>query len=470
MLDNLRFRENHQGKLNMADARAPEGLRPVLNLSRRRRNWPVKKLLEGLSILAAAWFLVLGSAYAPTSTTASAPPADERAQLESQLQQLESQISQYQNQIQAYQKQGKTLSGEMNKLNAQIAKLNLQVKATNLKIADLSGQIVSTEVEIGTLENSINQDEINLGSILRTLYQNESVSTLEILLKNATMTDFVNDLSSISLLQQNLHATILQIKDLKDQLSQKKDELTVAKADAETLKIARLAEKNDVSATKYEKSQLLAVTKGQESKYQAMLKDTQVQAAAIRNRLFELLGGGAMSFGQAYQFAKMAGDATGVRPAFLLAVLDRESALGKNVGQCSYHTAMNPKEQPIFNKITSALNINSETQMVSCPNADGVYGGAMGPAQFLPSTWQGYASQISQITGRPVASPWNNQDAFVAAALYLRDAGAEANERNAAARYYCGARWNRYVCTQVYGQRVVDRAAGFQGDINVLNT
>jgi membrane-bound lytic murein transglycosylase B len=198
-----------------------------------------------------------------------------------------------------------------------------------------------------------------------------------------------------------------------------------------------------------------------------MLKDTQAKANAIRSRLFTLLGGGQMSFGQAYQFAKFAGSATGVRPAFLLAILDHESALGRNVGQCSYHTAMNPKDQPTFLAITAALGIDPEKQKVSCPNADGIYGGAMGPAQFIPSTWQNYSSRVQAIVGHS-PSPWNNQDAFVAAALYVRDAGANVDERMAAAKYYCGGNWNRYVCTNVYGQRVVDKAASFQNDIDLI--
>ena len=175
-----------------------------------------------------------------------------------------------------------------------------------------------------------------------------------------------------------------------------------------------------------------------------------------------------MSFGQAYEFAKVASAATGVRPAFLLAVLAHESALGKNVGQCSYLTAMNPKEQPTFLAITARLGIDPDKQKVSCANADGAYGGAMGPAQFLPTTWQSYDARLRSVAGVSATNPWNNQQAFIAAALYLRDAGAVSNERMAAAKYYCGGNWNRYVCTNVYAQGVLDKALGFQSDIDVL--
>ena len=93
----------------------------------------------------------------------------------------------------------------------------------------------------------------------------------------------------------------------------------------------------------------------------------------------------------------------------------------------------------------------------------------MGPAQFIPSTWVGYKNAIASITGHNPPNPWNNTDAFVATALYLKSAGAATNERTAAAKYYCGGNWNRYVCTEVYGKGVTTRAASFQEDIDVLN-
>lgn len=399
-------------------------------------------------------------AYAQTS-------AEERAKLEGELRQLENEIAQYQGQIATYQKQGKSLSGEIATLNAKISKLNLQIRGVNLKLADLSSKISATQVKIDDLESDIVRHEDNLSEILKTLYQTERTSTLEVLLRSARLTEFMNDVANISSVQDNLHQTIVEVKQLRDELAGQKKELTIAKADAETLKRAQESQKKEVDSTKGQKSQLLTVTKGKESEYQKLVKDRQARANEIRARLYTILGGGAMTFGQAYQYAKAAEGATGIRAALVLAVLSRESALGKNVGQCTYHRAMNPADHPAFFEITAKLGINPETQKVSCPNADGPYGGAMGPAQFIPRTWKSYEPRVSAILGRP-ASPWNNADAFYASALYLKDAGAASSERTAAAKYYCGGNWNRYVCTSVYGQAVVDKANQFQADIDLL--
>jgi peptidoglycan hydrolase CwlO-like protein len=441
---------------------------------------PFKAMVQGIFLVGAVIFLIFGSVTAPTTSTLaaneSANAQAERAELEAQLKELEDQIDQYEGQIQSYQKQGKSLKGEISNLGNKIDKLKLQVRAINLTLSQLDRKIDETNYQITTTVKSIDSNKESLGELIRTLYHSGQLSTMEILLKNPKISDFFDDLNSITLLQNSIQEAIGKITNLQNQLVDQKEQLSLARADAATMKEFQEAQRVESEKIRVQKDQLIKVTKAQEDKYQVLLKETKKTAAEIRSRIFQLLGGGELTFEKAYELAKMASDATGVDAAFILAVLDRESALGKNVGRCTYQQAMHPtRDVPPFLEITKELGLNPETMSVSCANSDGAYGGAMGPAQFIPSTWIAYKDRIAKATGKNPPSPWGNVEAFTATGLYLSDAMSGCNnlytnqssrERCAAAKYYAGGRWKNFLWT--YGEATVTRANKFRDDIATI--
>ncbi len=118
-----------------------------------------------------------------------------------------------------------------------------------------------------------------------------------------------------------------------------------------------------------------------------------------------------------------------------------------------------------FIKITSAIGYDWKKTVVSCPIAGaGGWGGAMGPAQFIASTWQSIAKRVAAITGS--SNPWNAQDAIVGSATYLSDLGANADylsQIKAACKYYGTGGSN---CA--YGRQVMGRVNKIQADIDYL--
>ncbi len=399
--------------------------------------------------------------------------AAERSALEAQLLELESQIAQYEDTASSYRRQGKDLQSEIRRFDDKVGKLNLQIKTVALTLRQLDQDIAENALRVAVIEEDLAIVTNGLRSALQRLYEGDAVSIVELLLRHPTLSAFFARLQSLLLLQDQLRANSERIDELRDALVDDREAFQTKRGDAVALRKYHDAQKTLVEQAKGEKQHLLAATKGVEAKYQELIKATKKSAAQIRSQIFEFLGGGELSFGEAYQFAKIAESATGVRAALIMAVLDRESALGQNVGRCSYKTAMHPtRDIPLFLALTATLAINPDTITVSCANRDGAYGGAMGPAQFIPSTWNLYAARVADITGNNPASPWRNGDAFVATGLYLKDSGVKrgstiAEERKAAARYYAGSRWQRYLWT--YGDRVVTRAQQFQQDIDVLN-
>ena len=104
------------------------------------------------------------------------------------------------------------------------------------------------------------------------------------------------------------------------------------------------------------------------------------------------------------EYAKLAEDLTGVRSAFLLGLIKQETNIGKNVGTASWKVSMkSSRDAPIFFEITRLLGINPNEIKVSARQSGG-WGGAMGPAQFIPSTWALYGG-FKKISSRVCSSP-----------------------------------------------------------------
>jgi hypothetical protein len=161
----------------------------------------------------------------------------------------------------------------------------------------------------------------------------------------------------------------------------------------------------------------------------------------------------------------------------------QESALGANVGKCyltdtnsgaginiktsqTYSNVMKPsRDVPPFLDITSGYGLDWKKTVVSCPIAGaGGWGGAMGPAQFIASTWKSIAGRVKAITGS--SNPWNAKDAIVGSATYLSDLGASGSylsQIKAACKYYGTGGSN---CS--YGRQVMAKLTKIQSDIDYI--
>jgi len=412
---------------------------------------------------------------------------EEREALESELAELEKQIESIEGDITKTQAEKNTLNNKVYILRSQIRKLNLQIDQSNKIIVDLRSQITDTTESIDQTTREIDEAKGQIGDVLQHIYQEDQKSKIEVVLVSATLSDFFNNVAALSALNKKLREVLQNMEDLNLDLQTQKGALENEKGDEELFVKQQLLQKQESQNVKATTEVLLVETRGKESEYQKLLADKEKEAQAIRSRIFELIGvPNAPTFGEAVEIATSVSAQTGVRPALLLAVLTQESNLGKNVGQCfltntetgagvsvrgtAFSNVMKPSRdvQP-FLKITRALGKDPFKTAVSCPIPSvGGYGGAMGPAQFIPSTWAGYSSKLAGLLGRP-GDPWNIKDAFLASALYLADGGAAKQtydaEWCAAQRYFSGRCTTRY---RFYADSVMALAARYEKDIQTL--
>jgi len=398
-----------------------------------------------------------------------------RAELEKELQQYETQIEEFQTLIRSKQEEGDSLKRDIDILTAEVSKSKIEIKARTLSIQKLQGDIDEKGKSIKDLEGEIEKTRASLLEFLREVRKSDELSLVELAMIYDDVAEFFSEVNASKNLQASLQNAYGRITGLKTDEERAKTWLEGQKQEEAELKYLQELQKKFLEGREKEKQKLLKDTKGKESEYQKILKAKQKDAANIKSQLFLLVGSAAIPFEKALEYANAAERATGARPAFLLGLITEESNLGQNVGKGNWQVDLShsrcKSQREAFVAITSELGLNPDLLPVSKKAWYGYCGGAMGPAQFMPVTWQGYKKSVSKITGSSPPSPWEPKDAFVAAALLLKDNGAIAGNYNAewkaAMKYLAGSNWNK-PAYRFYGDDVMAIAKKYQEQIDLL--
>lgn len=425
---------------------------------------------------------------------------ERKARLEKELAAVEQQIAGQQVLVDTKRQERQSLERDLNLLDAEIRKARLGIQARSLAISDLGGQIEDKGAVIEELNNRLNRQRQSLGQLIRKTHEIDDYSLIEVMLSNENLSAFFEDLESFQSIKLSLNESVDILRAIRGDTEEQIVALEDKQLTEAQLKELQEREKAQIEAKEAAKEEILEVTKGEEAVYQAMLEETKKTAAQIRAQLFELSGGGgAIPFPEAVALAKSASDQTGVSAALILAILEQESAYGTHIGSCTYNEVVHGKavmhpdrDQPVFLAMASVIGFDASTQQISCPwirSGERIgWGGAMGPSQFIPSTWATYggivnngsgwsysqgSDVIRKLTGKgSPSSPFNNQDAFMATALLMRDNGAAGGsykaEWTAAIRYFAGWAGASNPINFPYGDNVMTRRARLEGEMQVL--
>lgn len=401
-----------------------------------------------------------------------------REKLKRELEALEAEIRGVEGQIDEKRKEATTLERDIAILDAKIKKTKLEIRAIDLQIKQLQDKITDKQSSIKSIVSKVDREKLSLAESLRTLAEYDDVSILEVMLAYERMSDFLGDVDAINTVQSSLQDSFDVLRESKREEEVARDEFVDQKREQSELRSLQELERKQLEKNELERKNLLKITRGKESEYKKVLTKKQKDAASIRTQLFLLQGSPAIPFERAVEYAEKASQKTGVRVAFILGVIAQESDLGKNVGQCNlpddpprlkWQKIMKPsRDQEPYKRITAKLGLDPDSMPLSCPMSVG-YGGAMGPAQFIPSTWELYEAKIARATGHNPPNPWNPEDAFMASAIYLGELGADSTsgERTAAAKYFAGGNWKSSL-GRTYANQVLAKVETYQGQIDII--
>lgn len=441
----------------------------------------------GKRVLVCAMFAIFIAFFFPASLlfvfAQTTDTAAQQAALEAELSDINQEIAGLNNTIGGLKKEGSSLSSDIKLLKENTDRLTALIKRQSALVARLGESITEKSQTVKKLGQSIDRGKQSLAQLIRKTNELDQLGLMEVLLSGQDLSDFFLDLDSFDALRAGLKNSADALKSAKAANQIAQDKLEKQQANEVDAKASLERNKRIVQSNEAEKNRLLNITTNKEKEYAKVLADRKKRAAEVRAALFALRDTGEISFGKAYDYAVSVSAKTGVRPAYLLAIFQQESSFGKNQGSCYlknsatgagvsvksgnvFAKVMNPsRDVPPFLTITQALGRDPWNTLVSCPQEVG-WGGAMGAAQFIPSTWMLFEDRITKALGTNVADPWLARDAFMAAGIYLSDLGAKSSsysaERDAACKYFSGRKCSKSSFYATYGNQVMSKAETIQ--------
>lgn len=349
------------------------------------------------------------------------------------------------------------------KLENELNTVQQSVNVTQVQISKTSGLIESAEESINRKEeevyNLLEQNELQkklLTKFLQEFYYMKRQPVISQALFKGDFSTVYGKADHVLTIEEKIVKTIEEIKENKKQLEEEKEE---------------------IEGEKEEHEQLLAVKTAQQQQLLKEKEATQLELGEVRTKLNKLRSALSSFLGSSYDLddvvdaVKFADKVTGVRAEFIFAMLDKETDLGRFTGGCYYSKGKNPVKEHMkeadrdeFKDIMDELDYDKNDKKLSCWPGYG-YGGAMGVAQFMPTTWRGYDDKIADLTGSKVANPWRLVDGVIGMALKLKAAGADSkkNEHYAAKVYYCGGPGSPYWSNkcEAYADTVVSWSKGY---------
>ncbi len=204
---------------------------------------------------------------------------------DAEINELNAKIKAQRDQISSIQQRQKTYSSliaqkreEQENLNNQLAILENRVGKAQLDLEETKSEIKETELEIKKvtidLENinrSTEKQKEHIASLLKLMYRQDQISTLEILLANDSLSEFLDQAKYLENTSGEVSKSLEDLKVSREQLLSGQEAMRVKGAELIELKQKLEERKNGLVYEQDNKEQILQETKYSEQTYQKLL-------------------------------------------------------------------------------------------------------------------------------------------------------------------------------------------------------
>jgi peptidoglycan hydrolase CwlO-like protein len=384
---------------------------------------------------------------------------------EGELTTLDNKINELSSKHNTATNQAELAADQLARISKQLQTSELQLQQTLLSISVTQTDITKTSEDISQVHEDIAARRELLRKTMRSLYQYDSASLMNIILNTDKLSTILNEQHQYQILQDKVLGLVNDLHQKQIELIEQKDLLIEHKDKQDQLRTLQIHQQDDLSDQRATKKDFLSLKQQEKANYQNKITEAKQARTEIKQQIFKLKSVDLeISITDAYSAARFASSITGVRPALLLAVLKVETNVGEWLGSGKFPDDMHPGSRDAFLRLTEKIGLDPYTAPISRrPASYKGWGGAMGPGQFMPATWEGIESRVSALMKKPQPNPYELADAIVGTGIMLADRGATSRQKEfeAVNRYLAGPNWLYHTW---YGKRVLAVAKEYEAE------
>lgn len=189
----------------------------------------------------------------------------------------------YQAAIEQKRQDKNNLVNQLSILENRAAKTQLDIESTNIGIDKTNLEIKKIELDMENVDSEIETEKEHIGNLIRLVYKQDQVSTMEMLLLNSSLSEFLNQAKYLENTNDKIKESLESLQNKKSQLE--KSQASLDEKNKELLALKGELEKK-VDSLEYEqesKEIILEETKSSEAEYQRLMaqaRKEQLQAEA----------------------------------------------------------------------------------------------------------------------------------------------------------------------------------------------
>ncbi|EKD78826.1 MAG: Peptidase M23B [uncultured bacterium] len=207
---------------------------------------------------------------------------------QTQYDDLQSKIDVYKENLKSKQQEKVTLESQLEVLDQDMELTKSEIEQTTIEIQSLGLEIDSLQIKINNTQDDIDQNTDYMTKLIRDLYDYDQRTYLEIALSHDTLSDFSNQVEYTETVNNEFQSAVAQLKKLKKQLREDKDDVS-EKHDAEEQKKDELQAREETlhGESQYKESLLIDVEEDEE-KFQQLIQDIQAEQNAYNAEISRL--------------------------------------------------------------------------------------------------------------------------------------------------------------------------------------